>query len=104
MRRAVENLPAIVSARIQNADALSVVAPRVEAPEDHENEDTQGVSNEGGVEDAMKKAKDDADDDNAVRAARAAFAEAAARFGDENEWAAIVAGAMDDERRRARGR
>ena len=47
---------------------------------------------------------DDADDDNAVRAARAAFAEAAARFGDENEWAAIVAGVMDDERRRARGR
>jgi len=47
---------------------------------------------------------DDADDDNAVRAARAAFAEAAARFGDENEWASIVAGVMDDERRRARGR
>ena len=47
---------------------------------------------------------DDADDDDAVRAARAAFAEAAARFGDENEWASIVAGVMDDERRRARGR
>ena len=47
---------------------------------------------------------DDADDDDAVRAPRAAFAEAAARFGDENEWASIVAGVMDDERRRARGR
>ena len=32
------------------------------------------------------------------REAARPFAEAAARFGDENEWAAIVAGVMDDER------
>lgn len=39
----------------------------------------------------------DADAD--VDGARAAFAEAAASFGDENEWATIVAGVMDETRR-----
>lgn len=34
-----------------------------------------------------------------VDSARAAFAEAAASFGDENEWATIVAGVMDETRR-----
>ena len=34
-----------------------------------------------------------------VDGARAAFAEAAASFGDENEWATIVAGVMDETRR-----
>ena len=39
----------------------------------------------------------DADAD--VDGARAAFAEAAASFGDENEWATIVAGVMEETRR-----
>lgn len=39
----------------------------------------------------------DADAD--VDGARAAFAEASASFGDENEWASIVAGVMDETRR-----
>ena len=35
----------------------------------------------------------------ASTARETAFAEAAASFGDENEWATIVAGVMDETRR-----
>ena len=78
-------MPIRRGARLSREERVGVIAERAV-----DTKRVKGKSKKDGFEFEF-----DAD----VDGARAAFAEAAASFGDENEWATIVAGVMDETRR-----